>query len=155
MPMPSPVRDASRFLARIAEFTPREWLAVVAAGTADAAHAAHARDAGRDVASALRALALPGRREAHVVLGEWLDVVTTALLATPAAGEPALGAVDAMTAAALAERAVVALLASDALDQRAFDRLYAPFAAVVPVAALRAGARPEHGRAPPTGRPGR
>jgi hypothetical protein len=143
MTSPTPVRDASRFLARLAEFTPAEWRAVLAAPAATptrgAVAAGWAANASPELAAALRWLGLPGRREAHTVLHEWLDALATPLLAA-AGAEGAWEAHDAGRALQMAEHAAVALLVSDALDPRAFDRLYAPFAALVPLASLRAPA---------------
>ena len=139
----SPVLDASRFLARLSELSPDQWRALGRPGddptvddpTLDGAAAPPA------LAAALRALALPGRREAYTVLVEWLDALATPVLAA-AAADPGWSTADAARALARAERAALALLVSDALSPRWFAELYAPFAPVLPIAALRQPAAP-------------
>ena len=139
----SPVLDASRFLGRLSELTPDQWRAIGRPGadptvddpTFDGAAPSPA------LTAALRALALPGRREAYTVLVEWLDALATPVLAA-AASDPGWSTVDAARALARAERAALALLVSDALPPRWFAELYAAFAAVLPISALRDPAAP-------------
>ena len=140
----SPVLDASRFLARLAELSPDQWRVLGRASddpAADDPTLLGGATAPPALVAALRALALPGRREAHTVLMEWLDALATPVLAA-AASDPAWSTADAARALARAERAALALLVSDALPARWFAELYAPFAPVLPIAALRAPAAP-------------
>lgn len=138
MTAPSPVRDASRFLARVSAFTPAEWQAVLAAVPMAAEARATTGGGVPPLERALRCLALPGRREAHYVLTEWLDAVATSLLVA-VSDAPGRSGRDVAAALELAERATLALLVGDALDRRSFDQLYGPFEPLVPLAALRVG----------------
>lgn len=123
-----------RFLQRFAALGPRDW--------EQAARAYVAADGTAALAAADRALAQAVERtgraaERDAVVGPLVQLVRDAPPApeTPG-GDAALAGLPPVAEAALA--ALLALVMRDVLPARAFDALYAPFAELVPVAALEA-----------------
>lgn len=121
-----------RFLQRFAALGPRDW--------DQAARAYLAADGTAPLAAADRALAQAVERtgraaERDAVLGPLVQLVRDAPPAPGAlGGDAALTLIPPVAEAALA--ALLALVVRDVLPARAFDALYAPFAALIPAAAL-------------------
>jgi hypothetical protein len=123
-----------RFLQHLAALAPGDWDRAAAA-YADAAGTAALSAADRALGRAVDQAGRAAERDAAV--GPLVQLLQGASPAAPPAPDPGVDPADAALAAlpAVAEAAlaaVFALVVRDVLPARAFDALYAPFAALIP-----------------------
>lgn len=140
MPDPSPTTpygpqtpQIRRFLQRLAALAPDEWARAAAAHEAQQ-RTPRFRGADRALSAAVAAAQREGERDA--ALGPLVRLVRRAPApdGAPDAPDSDEAALDPVAEAALA--AVLALLVRDLLSPTAFETLYAPFAALIPVESL-------------------